>query len=125
MSDTKKFIVTISNLINEWDWEKNAEEKLDPYKLTHGSTKKAHWVCPQGHNYTARIDHRTVMNSGCPYCAGKLPILGENDLATLYPSLLEEWDYEKMKNLQSILLLGRINLCIGSVRIACTNGNQL
>ena len=35
------------------------------------------------------------MKSGCPYCAGKRPIIGENDLKTTYPHLCEEWDYEK------------------------------
>ena len=28
--------------------------------------------------YSARIDHRTISGSGCPYCARKLPIIGEN-----------------------------------------------
>lgn len=33
--------------------------------------------------------------SGCPYCAGLLPIVGVNDLQTTNPELMKEWDYQK------------------------------
>ena len=90
----KRYICDDEQLISEWDWEENNKISLDPYQLTHGSTKRAHWICEKGHRFSARIDHRTIMKSGCPYCANKLPILGENDLATTHPHLLKEWDYE-------------------------------
>lgn len=32
---------------------------------------------------------------GCPYCSGKLPIVGLTDLETTNPELLKEWDYSK------------------------------
>ena len=88
----KKYVSDYPHLIAEWDWELNT---IDPYKITHGSTKHAHWICMQKHKFSARIDHRTIMGSGCPYCAGKLPIPGQNDLATTHPYLIVEWDYEK------------------------------
>lgn len=81
--------------MEEWDWLKNSEIGLEPDALSHGSTKHAFWICKQGHSYKARIDHRCIMGSGCPYCAGKLPIVGINDLATLNPQLIAEWDYKK------------------------------
>ncbi len=93
----KRYISDIPDLLNEWDWELNNANNLDPRNLSHGSTKKAHWICNQGHKYIARIDHRCIMGSGCPYCAGKLPIIGTTDLATLNPELLDEWDYNKNK----------------------------
>lgn len=34
--------------------------------------------------------------SGCPYCAGLLPIVGVNDLQTTNPELMKEWDYQKI-----------------------------
>ena len=33
--------------------------------------------------------------SGCPYCAGKLPVKGETDFLTKQPELAAEWDYSK------------------------------
>ena len=77
----------------EWDYDKNHPYR--PEAIGHGSTKKVFWICPKGHSYQARIDHRTIMHSGCPYCAGKLPIIGVNDLLTVYPDLAAEWDWEK------------------------------
>lgn len=95
----KKYITNIPTLIEEWDWDANAKEGLNPKNLSHGSTKVAHWICPKGHKYTARIDHRSIMNSGCPYCAGKKAIIGENDLLSTHPHLNVEWDYEKNQDL--------------------------
>ena len=73
--------------------EKNAPHL--PNAIGHGSIKKVSWICPRGHSYEARIDHRTIMKPGCPYCAGKKAFAGFNDLATLYPDIAREWDYKK------------------------------
>lgn len=35
--------------------------------------------------------------SGCPLCSNQVVVSGVNDLKKLYPSLSEEWDYEKNK----------------------------
>ena len=86
-----KTFVADTELIAEWDWESNTAQGLDPHILSHGSTKRVGWICSKGHNYMARIDHRFIMGSGCPYCAGKMPIVGENDLATTNPDLAKEW----------------------------------
>ena len=75
----------------EWDDEKNVD--LRPEHVTVQSTYKAWWKCKNGHSYTAIVYNR-FNGTACPYCAGSLPIVGENDLATLYPQLLDEWDYE-------------------------------
>lgn len=80
-------------LAAEWDVETNAQNGLFLEKVSHGSTKTAAWVCSKGHHFSARIDHRTIMGSGCPYCAGNKPVVGENDLATLFPAIAREWDY--------------------------------
>ena len=91
----KQYVSDNAQLMAEWDWEENNRINLFPDKVTHGSTKTANWLCKNGHRFSARIDHRTIMGSNCPYCTGKRPILGVNDLATTYPELLQEWDYEK------------------------------
>ena len=48
-----------------------------------------------GHHYQARVDHRTVMKSGCPFCAGKKVLRGFNDLESKYPQIAKEWDFSK------------------------------
>ncbi len=96
MSETigKRYVSDNPSILAEWDWEQNPST-LDPYTLTQGSTKRANWICAKGHRWSCRIDHRFVMKSGCPYCAGKRPIVGENDLATTHPHLIADWIFEK------------------------------
>ncbi len=77
------------------EWHPTANGDLKPENVMHGSTKKAYWLCKNGHTYYTRIDHRCCMKSECPYCSGSKPIENENDLATVYPELAKEWDYER------------------------------
>jgi hypothetical protein len=69
--------------------------ELLPTEVTAASHKKVWWVCEKGHEWEAKIDTVTVLGCGCPYCAGKLAIPGETDLATLRPDLMAQWDFEK------------------------------
>lgn len=73
----------------EWDYRGNGGKT--PSMFTGGSSKKVSWVCKEGHRYEARIANRTTKGQGCPYCAHEKPIVGENDLATLYPQIAAEW----------------------------------
>ena len=73
---------------------KDNEKGIDPYFLTPGSGKKANWICKKcGYIWETSIVHRTTRESGCPFCAGKAVVTGKNDLATLKPELMKEWDY--------------------------------
>lgn len=100
MENKKTYISQIPELISEWDWEKNSQIGIFPDKISHGSTKYAYWICKEKHSYKARVDHRTISKSGCPYCQGALPIRGVNDLETLYPELVKEWDFDKNASLE-------------------------
>ena len=80
-------------LVKEWHPTLNGD--LKPSDVTAGSHKKVWWECEKGHKWQATIKHRTIAKSGCPYCAGRLPIVGETDLASRRPDLLKEWDYVK------------------------------
>ena len=102
----KQYVSDNAQLMAEWDWEENNKINLYPNEVTHGSTKTANWLCRKGHRFSARIDHRTIMGSNCPYCAGKRPILGINDLATTHPALLQEWDYKENPQLPEQFLAG-------------------
>ncbi len=85
-------------LAAEWNAIENGIKK--PTDYTEWSNKKVAWLCPNGHSYFARINDRS-RGRGCPYCAGKIPIKGENDLKTLRPDLADEWDYCKNDKLPS------------------------
>lgn len=71
-----------------WHPEKN-ENKL-PCDITPGSHSMAWWLCENGHEWKARVDS-VAGGSGCPYCAGKLPIAGETDLASTHPHIAAHW----------------------------------
>lgn len=91
------YLVNNNKLIREWHWAKN--QKFDPKKLTNGSSIKVWWICPNGHEYEAKICNR---NNGtkCPYCSGKKVLAGFNDLEIWCKEnnridLIEEFDKNK------------------------------
>jgi uncharacterized protein YbaR (Trm112 family) len=85
------------NLVSEWDFEKNGLRR--PEQVTAQSHWRVWWKCSRGHSYQAMVSHR-FRGNGCPYCAGKLPILGETDLRTVHPELISEWDFMKNDHLR-------------------------
>ena len=76
----------------EWNFERNGD--LKPEHFAANSNKKVWWKCSKGHEWQATIADRN-RGKGCPYCAGQKVIIGENDLQTINPSLVKEWNYEK------------------------------
>jgi hypothetical protein len=87
--------VCYPKLALEWHPTKNKHKK--PEDVTHGSTKKAWWVCSKGHEWEARISHRS-RGHGCPYCSGRRAC--ENTcLATINPDLSKEWHPTNNKEL--------------------------
>ena len=93
----KKYIIDYPELMEQWDFEKNDLLELNPRKLTIGSNKKAHWICSYGHSWEDTITHRTTGRK-CPYCSNRGVLIGYNDLKTTFPTLVEEWNYEKNIN---------------------------
>lgn len=87
-------LVRFPMLENEWDYEKN--QNMRPEQFSWGTKKKVWWKCKLGHSYQAAISHRTsaIDNTNCPICAGQKIQSGYNDLATLRPDLLKEWDFD-------------------------------
>ena len=76
------------SLLQEFDTEKNPNVTLST--LSHGSHQLLWWRCVRGHSWQAAVYTRTS-GSGCPYCAGRLPWPGENDLASQRPDLAAQW----------------------------------
>ena len=83
---------THPDIAAQWDYEKNGD--LKPEDVTAGKDMKVWWKCGKGHRWEALVYSRKNGN-GCPFCAGAAVLQGFNDLATLKPELLKEWDYEK------------------------------
>lgn len=78
-------------LAKEWDHSSN---ELLPDQVYFRSSKKFNWICLHGHSYPATITHR-IAGTGCPYCANKKVLVGFNDLASRFPQIVAEWDYDK------------------------------
>ena len=97
----KSLDITNPEILKEWDYEAN--EDLTPQMVTAGSsTDDINWICTLGHKYKAKICHRLKGNGqNCPYCSRHKVLQGFNDLATLYPDIAAEWDYEKNKGLKN------------------------
>ncbi len=83
------------DLAKEWNTFKNGT--LTPDMVTPNSAKKVWWIGDCGHEWEASIASRNHMKSGCPYCNGNRLLIGENDLNTLNPDFLDEWDYKRNK----------------------------
>ena len=52
-------------------------------------------MCEYGHSWQSSIVSRAYSGAGCPVCAGKIVILGENDLASQFPQVAQEWNAAK------------------------------
>ena len=80
------------DLLDEWDYEANGD--LKPSDVSKGSAKRIHWICKEGHKWTTTAYSRACNGTGCPVCARGNLVRGVNDIATVRPDLLDEWDYE-------------------------------
>lgn len=76
----------------EWDYEKNGN--LKPEHFAANSNKKVWWKCSNGYEWQAAIGTRNKGHN-CPYCSGIKALKGYNDLQTVNPILVKEWNYEK------------------------------
>ena len=76
-------------LLEQWLKEKNFP--ITPRDISYGSKRKVWWRCEKGHVWQAAVYTRTGSGVGCPFCAGKIPVAGENDLETRYPELARQW----------------------------------
>ena len=79
------------DLAAEWDYERN---DVTPAEVFPNSSAKAWWVCSKGHYYEASPNNR-IHGRNCPYCSNRKVLTGFNDLATVKPELLLEWNYGK------------------------------
>ena len=85
-----------SELLNEWDSTKNG--KIKPEYVSVGSSVKYWWKCKKcGYCWSAKIFSRAE-GRGCGACAGKVAVEERTDLATTYPTLVSQWDFNKNRD---------------------------
>lgn len=69
---------------------------LRPDQVTAGGHDMVFWKCPVcGGEWEARVVSVTKAAKGCPFCGNRRILPGYNDLATIRPDLLSEWNYKK------------------------------
>ena len=97
------------DLAREWLSSKNGD--LKPTEIAPNYGKKVWWKCATcGHEYRKTPNKRVSAGQGCTECSKKSVAqnlhdkalrAGVNDLASQYPELLKEWDYEANVGLPS------------------------
>lgn len=92
----------LPELAHQWHPVKNAP--LTPSQVTRGSHRVVWWCCEKGHEWRAAVKAR-VEGNGCPVCAGRMLLTGQNDLAALYPRLAAQWHPLKNGALRPDLVL--------------------
>ena len=76
-------------LAKEWHPTKNGT--LTPQEVTFGTKRKVWWRCEKGHEWYVSVQSRTLDGTGCPVCAGRVILPGENDMASQFPEVAREW----------------------------------
>ena len=76
-------------LLEQWAAEENLP--LTPAQISYGSKRKVWRQCKRGHRWQAAVHTRTGRETGCPVCAGSVPLAGETSLAARYPRLAGQW----------------------------------
>lgn len=99
--DTSFFFFNLQ-IADEWNYKRNGD--LRPEYFAPNSGKTVWWKCSKGHEWQSTIQNRNK-GSGCPYCAGRIAIEGENDLQTVNPDLAQEWNYKKNNGLTPMNVL--------------------
>jgi rubrerythrin len=81
------------SVAREWDYEAN--HPALPTQFDAGGAQVAWWKCAKcGERYDARIAHRTLSDSGCPFCSGR-KVTRKNSFAGLHPDALADWDWDR------------------------------
>lgn len=85
---------THPDLAKQWHPSKN--KPLEPSQVSpKNNRQQLWWRCAQGHEWQAVARNRSFGGTGCPFCTNRKVIPGQNDLASLHPDLLQEWNPER------------------------------
>lgn len=70
------------------------EALFDATTVKAGSDKRVRWRCAKSHEWETSVSGRALTGAGCPMCAGQKVIQGVNDLATLFPDVAGEAQFD-------------------------------
>jgi hypothetical protein len=83
---------THPELLRQWDFEINEES---PFHILSDFTTNYMWKCKEGHSWPQSINHRLASKNSCPVCLKKRLQVGQNDLQSTHPELINEWDFAR------------------------------
>ena len=86
--EINSFAAVNPQLIDQWDVDKNFP--LTAWEIAAYDNRDYYWICRNGHSFSGSPANRTK-GTGCPYCKGKLPVVGVNDFGTICPAAGTEW----------------------------------
>ena len=94
LSVTNRLDLNHPEIAAQWCQERNGD--VTPDKVREGRHDKFWWKCDKGpdHEWPATVSSRTRGGKGCPCCAGQ-QVSVKNSLATRFPDIAAEWDYER------------------------------
>ena len=90
------------SLAKEWNYERNGD--LKPNMVKANTNKIVWWKCNKGHEWKANIGNRNL-GKNCPICSNHQVLQGYNDLATINPSIVKEWNYERNGDLKPTMVV--------------------
>lgn len=85
------------HLAEQWDFQRN--QPLTARNVAAYDNRDYFWNCDNGHSWKASPANRNK-GTGCPYCNGKLPVVGINDFPTICPRVAMEWHPSKNSDLR-------------------------
>ena len=80
-------------LAKEWHPTKNGT--LTPVDVFPNLNKTVWWLGKCGHEWQTSPNTRSSNGAACPYCVGRLVLVGYNDIQTKNPTIGREWNYKK------------------------------
>ena len=90
------FATTHTELAEEWS-DRNLP--LTPDMVNEKSRKNVWWKCRECGNEWKSVVYARIKGAVCPVCADRAVLPGYNDLAATDTHLLDEWDYERNKDI--------------------------
>ena len=97
------FASCYSEYLKYWNYKKNDK---NPDEIFKSGTYNAWFKCEKGHDFQIKINKLHNQKTFCPICNGS-KVKGINDLESLYPNLMLEWDYDKNNKLPSEIFYKR------------------
>ena len=71
-------------------WHPSANGELRPTEVSPGAKRKVWWQDKHAHEWVSTVKDR-VAGHHCPLCSGRVPIVGQSDLASQRPEVAAQW----------------------------------